>query len=509
MKRGLVSLVGAGPGDPSLITLKGRTVLEQADVVLYDALSHPGLLEFCRPEAQLRNVGKRGGRQNPSQQWITDQLIELARRGLNVVRLKGGDPFLFARGAEEAEALAAADVPFQIVPGLSSPVTTAAYAGISLTHRDLSSSVTFITGTDRAGKDWSPDAWRRLATASETICILMGMRRIEEITRALLSGGLAGRTPAAVIQWGARPSQRVATGTLETIATLASEQDLTNPAVIVIGEVVRLRETLRWYDNRPLFGQRILVPRPEHQARQTAQAIFARGAEPVVFPVIRIVPPRDPQPLRDAVTHLSRYDWVLFTSANGVERFFAEMKRQGLDARALGAARVGAIGPKTSAAIERYGIVPDAQAREYTGEGLAEQVTAVGAKRVLLPRALVARDALPRLLQQHGAEVDVVCAYETHPAEASQAEALRGLLRSHGVDQVLFTSSSTVTSVVELLGAEASELLGLVKVASIGPITAQTAADLGVRVDVAAREYTVEGLLDAMEQRAAEGEPNA
>jgi uroporphyrinogen III methyltransferase/synthase len=258
---GKVWLVGAGPGDPSLITVRGLEALGQADVVLYDALSHPALLDACRADAELRNVGKRGGSVSPSQAWITEQLIELARAGRCEVRLKGGDPMLFARGAEEAEDLAAAGIPFEIVPGLSSPVAAAAYAGIALTHRDLSSSVTFITGSDKAGVDWTPDAWRRIATATETLCVLMGMRRIDEITAALVSGGRPPETPAAVIQWGARPEQRVLVSTLGAIAADTRREGLSNPAVIVVGDVVSLREKIRWYDRKPLFGKRILVPR--------------------------------------------------------------------------------------------------------------------------------------------------------------------------------------------------------------------------------------------------------
>lgn len=496
---GKVWLVGAGPGDPELITLRGARALASADVVLYDALSHVGLLDHCRADAELRHVGKRGGTQSPSQDWITAQLIELSRSDKRVVRLKGGDSFLFARGAEEAEALAEAGVDFEIVPGLSSPVATAAYAGISLTHRDLSSSVTFITGTDKADVQWSPESWRKLATATETICVLMGMRRLELIARAIIEGGRHPSTPAAVIQWGARPEQRVVTAPLDSIAGAAKREGLKNPAVVVIGDVVRLRERLRWYDNRPLFGRRVLVPRPRAQATETARAIYDRAAQPVVFPVIEIVEPPDPGPLTRAVATLSTYDWVLLTSANGVERLFCEIARQGRDARAFGAARIGVIGSKTARAVRKYGLVPDAVASEYTGEGLAAAVLERGVSRALLPRALVARDALPALLRQRGAEVDVVAAYETRPASAERAGELGALLSGRELDAVMFTSSSTVDNFCELLGSEAPALLGDVVIASIGPITSETARSRGLRVDVEATEYTVDGLLDALE----------
>jgi uroporphyrinogen III methyltransferase/synthase len=501
MAPGKVWLVGAGPGDPALITVRGLAVLRGADVVLHDALSHPALLSECSASAELRDVGKRGGQSNPSQDWITEQLVQLAREGKKVVRLKGGDPMLFARGAEEAEALHAAGVAFEIVPGLSSPVAAAAYAGIPLTHRELSSSVTFITGTDKTGATWSEDAWRHLATATDTLCVLMGMRRIAEITAALVAGGRSASTPAAVIQWGARPEQRVVVSTLARIAEDATSAGLSNPAVIIVGEVVQLRSELAWYDTRPLFGKRLLIPRAPHQAEETATAVRERSAEPVIFPVLEIVDPPDSAPLERAIATLADYDWVVFTSANGVDRFFSALRRSGRDARALGASRVAVIGPKTSAAVERYGIVPDVMAKEFVGEGLAEAILSKGgARRVLVARALVARDALPETLRKSGAHVDVVPVYETKQPPPEQAAALCKLISEGGVDVMLFTSSSTVDGVVSLLGADAAQLLSRVTLASIGPITTDTLRARGLVPAVTAREYTVDGLLDALEE---------
>ncbi|HEV8551015.1 MAG TPA: uroporphyrinogen-III C-methyltransferase, partial [Polyangiaceae bacterium] len=281
-----VFLVGAGPGDPGLISVRGLELLRDADVVLYDALAHPALREACRPDADLRNVGKRFGEPSSAQEAINAELVALARAGKSVVRLKGGDPLLFARGGEEALALVEAGIEFEIVPAASSPIGAAAYAGIPLTHRELSSSVTFITGSDRAGVPWSPESWRKLATATDTICVLMGMRRIDEICAALVEGGRNPLTPAAVIQWGARANQRVVTGTLADIGALSHAAALTNPSIIVIGEVVRLRETLAWYEKKPLFAKRLLVPRPSGQAARTAKAIRERGGEPLVMPLI-------------------------------------------------------------------------------------------------------------------------------------------------------------------------------------------------------------------------------
>lgn len=498
-RMGTVFLVGAGPGTPDLITVRGQALLARADAVLYDALSHPGLLAAARPDAELRNVGKRGGSLSPSQEWITTQLIELAREGKQVVRLKGGDSFLFARGAEEAEALALAGVPFEVVPGLSSPIGTSAYAGIPLTHRDLSSSVSFITGTDREGKDWSDAAWLKIATATDTLCVLMGMRRIGEISEALIRGGRSGETPAAVIMWGARPEQRVCEAPLRDLARRSKEMGLTNPGVIIVGEVVALRRQLSWFEKRPLFGRKILVPRPVHQAQETAAQIHERGAEAVVYPVIEIHPPPDQAALLAAARDVGSYDWILFTSANGVDSFFRAIKTTGGDSRRLGRVRIGAIGPRTARALQAYGLHADLVAEEFIGEGLAQSLLAVARQdRVLLPRALEARDELPRALREAGMTVDVVPAYETRPIADEQAEGLRQVIAGKEVDTVLFTSSSMVTSTVRALGPDAAALLGGLHVASIGPITTATAEGLGLRVHTTAREYTVAGLLDAL-----------
>jgi uroporphyrinogen III methyltransferase/synthase len=496
-------LVGAGPGDPELISARGLEVLRAADVVLYDALAHPSLRAVCREGTELRDVGKRFGQPSSAQLAINAELVALARAGKCVVRLKGGDPLLFARGAEEALALVEAGIEFEIVPAVSSPVGAATYAGIPLTHRDLSSSVTFITGSDREGKPWSPDSWKKLATATDTICVLMGMRRIDAITAAIIEGGRSPSTPVAVIQWGARPEQRVVVGTLTDIAEKSRAAGLSNPAVIVVGEVVTLRETLSWYEKKPLFAKRLLVPRPSGQAERTARSIRARGGEPLVLPLIAIEPPPDVAALEHAAAELRGYDCVLFTSENGVERFFAVLRRLGSDARAFGNARLGVIGPRTADALRRYGLEPDIVAEEHVGEGLARDVLRGDKggvpRRVLLARALVARDALPNALRAAGAAVDVVAAYETKPI-VEAGEALRELVMSGGIDAILLTSSSTIEAVVERLGEGAAELLARVTIASIGPVTTKTAERLGIRVDVAASTYTVDGLLDALER---------
>jgi uroporphyrinogen III methyltransferase/synthase len=501
--KGKVYLVGAGPGDPGLITLRGVAALGRADVVLYDALAHPALLKHARPGAELRSVGKRYGEESFSQEAINRELVELASAGKLVARLKGGDPLLFARGAEEVETLARAGIPFEIIPGVSSPIGGAAYAGISLTHRDLSSSVAFITGTESPGKERTAHDWSKLATATQTLCVIMGMKRLGEITAALIEHGRDPATPAVVIQWATWPRQRVLEGTVADIAERAERAQVANPSVVVIGAVAALRERMRWFDKLPLFGKRIVVTRPAHQADETARDIRDRGAEPIVVPAIEIGPPPDAAAFEASLRQLDAYDLVAFTSANGVDRSLDTLYAAGRDARSFGRAKVAAIGPGTLAALRRRGIVADVVAREFRGEGLADAILVAlptGTRRVLLLRALVARDALPTALRARGIVVDVVAAYETRPAPPSAIDALRKALEGGAVDVVTFTSSSTVRELCAALGPDARELLSHALLAVIGPITADTARELGLTVTVAAAEYTVAGLLDALER---------
>lgn len=499
---GKVWLVGAGPGDPDLITLRGRRALGGAEVVLYDALSHPDLLQYAPASAELRAVGKRGGSRSPEQTWITEQLIQLARAGRRVVRLKGGDPSLFARGAEEALALRRAEVDFEIVPGVASPIAAAAFAGVPLTHRDLSSSVTFITGSDRRGKAWSPEAWKRLATATDTICVLMGMRNLGAITQALVAGGRSATTPAAVVQWAGRPEQRTVVSTLGSIEQTVARAGIENPALLLVGHVVGLRSELSWFESRPLFGKRLAIPRPIHQAEATAWAVRERGAAPLIRPAIEIVAPPVPAQLAKAARGVRNYDMCVFTSSNAVSAFFSELRTAGLDSRAFGDCKLAAIGTRTAAALEPHGLRADLVAKEFVGEALADAILAYGVgQRVLLPRALVARPELPRRLRAAGLAVDEVPAYQTRPVGPDQAARLIRELEAGEVDGILFTSSSMVDSVVAMLGTRSAHVLGRTVVASIGPITTRTAEHHGIRVDVTAPIYTVAGLLDALEQR--------
>jgi uroporphyrinogen III methyltransferase/synthase len=504
--KGKVYLIGAGPGDPELITLRGVRALGLADVVLYDALAHPALLKHARAGAELRSVGKRYGEDSFSQDAINAELVDLAGQGKWVARLKGGDPLLFARGAEEVETLARAGVPFEIIPGIPSPTGAAAYAGISLTHRDLSSSVAFITGTESPGKERTAHDWSKLATATQTLCVIMGMKRLAEITAALMAHGRDPSTPAVVVQWGTWPRQRVLEGTVADIAARAEREGVANPAVVVIGEVGALRQRMRWFDRLPLFGKRILVTRPEHQAEDTARAIRERGAEPVLVPAIEIGDPPDVATFERALDALGTYDVVAFTSANGVRRVMVALQARRRDARAFGNAQVAAIGPGTESVLREHGIVADLVAKEFRGEGLASSILeGFGSRgqtrgKVLLLRALVARDALPTTLKAAGFEVDVVAVYETRPAPRAAIDALAADLEAGKIDVVTFTSSSTVRDLALALGPRARELLSKSLVATIGPITADTAREHGLTVGVSADEYTVAGLLDALER---------
>ena len=512
---GKVYLLGAGPGDPELITARALRRLGECDLVLYDALVHPELLRHARVGAELVFVGKRAGAAGERQSAINERLVREARAGRTVARLKGGDPFMFGRGSEEAEHLAAARIPFEVVPGVTSPLAVCAYAGISLTHRDLSSSVAFLTATESPEKDETAHDWKKLATATQTLVIFMGMRHLERTMARLIENGRSVDEPAAVFQWASLPRQKSIVGTVGTIARLAREAGAGLPALTVIGEVVQLREKLRWYDLQPLFGKRVLVTRPRGQEVGFAQRLRDAGAEPLLLPTIRIAPPEDAAPLAQAVKNAASYDAVVFTSANGVAHFFEALAADRGDARRLGRALVAAIGPATADALAARGVLADVVPSEFRGEAAATAVIeALGDRvrgaRVLLPRATVARDVLPDALTAAGARVDDVAAYRTTGPSDGDAQAIRDALRERTIDIIAFTSSSTVEQLVALLGAEALPLLEGVVLASIGPITTETAEKLGLRVAVTATEYTSVGLLDALSQHfAARAEPSA
>jgi uroporphyrinogen III methyltransferase/synthase len=471
-----VYLVGAGPGDPGLLTCRGAELLARADVVVHDRLSEITLLDLAPAGAERIDVGKSPG--GPvHQEEINRLLVERGLRGQEVVRLKGGDPFVFGRGGEEAEALAAAGVAFEVVPGVSSAVAVPAYAGIPVTHRGLSTSFTVVTGHSRHAVDNDVD-WDALARAADTIVVLMGVAHRAEIAVRLQGGGLPADTPVAAVRWGTRPGQRTVRTTLSGLADVTLEP----PVTLVIGKVAGL--DLRWFEGRPLFGRRVVVTRARDQASSLVDKLRALGAETVELPTIEIVDAGSG--LAPVAGALSSYDWVVFTSVNAVDRLFREVR----DARAFGTAQVAAVGPGTAAALAARGVVADLQPPSAVGESLVEAFPAGagGGRRVLLPQAAGARAVVAEGLRAKGWEVEVVEAYRTVPARPSP-EALAAAAKA---DAIAFTSSSTVTAWVAL-GAPLPPL-----VACIGPVTAATAAEQGVPVGVVATEHTVDGLVAAL-----------
>ena len=481
-----VYLVGAGPGDPDLITVKGRRILQQADAVLYDHLANPALLSLAPPHAERLYVGKKKSAHAFSQEEICGLLIERARRGLTVVRLKGGDPFLFGRGGEEAEALADAGIPFEIVPGVTTPLGIAAYTGVPLTHRQHTSAVTFVTGHAVEAIDWAK------VGHAETLVVFMGLTTFPEIARQLMAHGRSPDTPTMAVRWATRPDQQTIVGTLATLPGMLG--GMKPPATIIVGEVVRLRDKLDWFERLPLFGKRIVVTRASEQAGSLASRLSALGAGVVELPTIEIRPPADPAPLDRAIAQLDTYDWLVFTSANGVRFFLDRLDAGENDLRKL-RAKICAIGPATRAAVEALHLKVDLMGKEYVAEGMLEAFAAhdLAGKRILLPRAAVARDLVPAGLARRGARVDVVEAYRTVPPEHLAAQA-REVLESRP-DCVTFTSSSTVRNLLLAAGAEA---LRGIAVASIGPITTLTARQLGVEVATQAKVFTVDGLVAAV-----------
>ena len=492
---GTVYLVGAGPGDPGLLTLRAAELMERADVLVYDALVSPAIMERA-PRAERVYVGKRGGEHHRTQEQINQILVDLAGKHRTVVRLKGGDPFVFGRGGEEALVLAGAGIPFEVVPGVTAGIAAPAYAGIPVTQRGMAASVAFVTGHEDPTKPDTDVDWAHLARGVGTVVFYMGVGKMADNFRRLVEHGRHADTPAAAIEWGTYPRQRTVTGTLRTLPAIAKEAGIGAPSLIVVGEVVSLRDVLGWWDRRPLSGRRIVVTRARAQASEFAAELEALGAEVVQFPTIRLVAPADEAPLLQAAAQAGTFHWIVFTSVNGVERFWDALARQGRDARALGGVRVCAIGPATAAELERRGVVPDVVPDEFVAEAAIEALDAADdlrGRRILLPRADIARAVLPEQLRARGAEVVEVAAYTT-VQDGADAERVRGLLQRGQVDVVTFTASSTVRNFVDLVGAD----VGGARVASIGPITSGTARELGLAVDLEAEEYTIPGLARAI-----------
>lgn len=497
--RGKVYLIGAGPGDPGLLTLAGAAAIASADVIVYDRLAHPRTLEHAREDAELIYAGKTPDRHTLTQDQINGVLVEKAGQGLVVARVKGGDPFVFGRGGEEAEALEAAGLAFEVIPGVTSAISVPAYAGIPVTHRDFTSAVSIITGHEEPGRDESRINWEALGSSTDTLVFLMGVKNLQLISGRLIEHGRSPDTPAAVIQWGTRANQKTVTGTLSGIAAAVEASGIGSPAVTVVGEVVTLREKLRWFDRRPLFGRRIVVTRSREQASALVEGLSQLGADVIEFPSIACRPLASTPVLDRAIKELSSYGWVIFTSANGVKFFFEKLSRAGMDARALAGCRIAAIGTATAEALQLSGLAADYVPSRSIAETFADEFPEdPSGQKLLLPTALETREIIRERLEGRGASVTVAPCYETVTPPAA-TEAFLGQLESGPPDAVTFTSSSTVRSFLNLVAGFRNMALGPeTVVASIGPITSATAAEFGLEVDVEAAEHTVAGLIEAI-----------
>lgn len=495
-KRGKCSLVGAGPGDLGLVTLRAKECVEQAEVVVYDYLCNPEMLTWAPKNCEIVFAGKKAGAHTLTQKEINSLLVERAGEGKKVVRLKGGDPFVFGRGGEEALALAQAGIPFEIVPGITSAIAGPAYAGIPVTHRGNTSHVTFFTGHEDPEKTASSIDFAALAKLGGTQVMLMGIERIEAITRELLANGVRADLPVALIRWATTGRQQTLVGKVENIAQLVAEKEFSAPAVAVFGEVVSLRDELNWFENRPLSGKRIVVTRTRTQAGALSEQLRHLGGDVIELPTIRIEPPTDLRAFAELVQDSHAYDWIIFTSPNGVDAFFDLFYKLYHDAREIGGAKIAVIGPATAQRVKEFHLHVDLQPDEFVAEGLVRAFKNEGGVenlRILLARAEKARDVLPKELSAMGGIVDEAFAYQTVP-ETNDDNGARRRFVDEGADLITFTSSSTVENFMAL-GLPWPQRM---KVASIGPVTSKTARDLGLNVEIEARGHDVPGLVDAI-----------
>jgi len=496
---GICYLAGAGPGDLGLVTLRTRECIERAEVIVYDYLCNPQMLRWAKDDAERIYVGKKAGAHTMAQPEINALLVEKVKAGKIVVRLKGGDPFLFGRGGEEAEALAAAKLPFEIVPGVTSALSAPAYAGIPVTHRDHNAQLTIFTGHEDPTKPGSTLDYAKLATQPGTKVMLMGVERIDEITKELIVNGMPAETPVALVRWGTTGRQQTVRGTVKTIARVVAEAQFKAPAVAVFGEVVKLRDSLNWFEKRPIFGKRVVVTRTRKQAGALSARLSELGADVLELPTIRIEPPENLREFAELVRDAHTYEWLVFTSPNGVEAFFNMFFRIYDDAREIGGVRIAAIGPATAAAVKRYRLKVDLQPEDFVAEGIIKEFEKEGSVdnlKLLIVRATVTREVLARELTKRGAIVDEAFAYRTVP-ETDDVVGAAADFRENGADIITFTSSSTVENFLALK----LPLPPTVKFASIGPITSKTMREHGLKVDVEAKSYDIPGLVKAIQDK--------
>jgi uroporphyrinogen III methyltransferase/synthase len=504
----MVYLVGAGPGDPGLITVRGKQLLERAEVIIYDYLASKKLLKYVPKDAEFIYAGKRGGvKHTHTQEEINQMLIDRALSGRLVVRLKGGDPFIFGRGGEEIEEIVKAGIPFEVVPGVTSATAAATYAGIPITHREYTSTVAFVTGHEDPTKKDSNIAWDKLATGVGTIVVYMGIKNLESIAKKVIKYGRDPQTPVAVVRWASTSEQRTVVGNLENIAEVVRKNNIKPPSLVIIGEVVNLRDTINWYEKRPLFSKKVVVTRTRDQASELVNLLENYGAECIEYPTISLEKVDSYEILDKSLAEIDSYHWVLFTSINAVDYFFNRLFELGKDVRDLKGPKVAAVGRVTAEALAGRGIKADLLPEEFTGDGLAETLISEGVTglHILIPRALKAREILPERLSDAGAKVTVAPVYQNVLPKSSGGEQLKDDLRQaleeKSIDMVTFTSSSTVKNFVALLDISPNELQKLmsgVAVATIGPITAKTAENYGLKPDVQPAEYTIPGLVESI-----------
>ncbi|MBN1435994.1 MAG: uroporphyrinogen-III C-methyltransferase [Sedimentisphaerales bacterium] len=495
-----VYLVGAGPGDPDLITLRARDLIAQADVIIYDHLIAPSLLQYAQPDAELIYVGKQAAHHSLPQDQINQLLIDKAQQFPIVVRLKGGDPFVFGRGGEEALALAAANIPFEIVPGITAAIAAAAYAGIPVTHRDFASQFTLITGHQKKGSDPFSADWATLARTPGTLAFYMAVKNLPNICAQLRTHGMAPDTPAAIIQSGTTPDQRTIVANITDLPDLAAQQNIQPPAMLIIGPVVQLHSQLAWFQKLPLFGQHIVVTRARHQISSMAHQLRRLGVAVIEFPTIKITPPADPIPLTAAINHLHQYDWLIFTSVNGVDAFFNQLRATNLDARHLAPVKICVIGPATAQRLQDFHITPDLIPQHFIAESIVEaleQTISIPNTRILLVRADIARPDLSQMLQARQALVTDVPAYSTVIDSSSSIDQLISALQQDQIDWITFTSSSTVRNFFQQIDPQL--LAGKkLRLAAIGPQTAAALQQFNLTPHVQAQTYTIEALIDAI-----------
>lgn len=494
-----VYLIGAGPGDPGLLTLRGQAALAAADVVVYDYLAAEALLQMARPDAERVYVGKISGNHALPQHEINALLVRLGKEGKIVARLKGGDPYIFGRGGEEAEALVEAGVPFEEVPGITSVIAGPAYAGIPLTHRAFASSVTIITGHEDPTKPESVHNWDALAKGASTLVFVMGMKNLPNISASLIKAGLPSETPAALVMWGTTPKHRSHVGTLGSLPKDAKNHGFSNPCLIIVGDVVQLRDRLNWFEQKPLLGKSVVVTRAREQASDIAALLEAQGAEVIQFPTIRIAPLDDFDAVDSTAKNLSAYDWVIFTSVNGVRAFWERLRTCRLDSRAFGSCKLAAIGPATADALRGHGLEPDFVPAAYVAESIAEGLVGLGmsGKKILLARAAEAREVLPQRLREAGATVDILPVYRTVPALERRDDVLERLAAG-SLHCITFGSSSTVDNFFAAIPADMCKAHPNVAMACIGPVTGDTLRKHGFEPTVQPDAFTIPGLIEAI-----------